>query len=151
MKTFADLDKHADKFGKKLYGIASGSPANESIRQMIAADEFGLGDWKLVESSEQAMLVQVGRAVKREQFVAVSYTHLDVYKRQMPGRPPNSAVRVQMMKAPYSPISGLTWATRAKAMHSGTRAKDEVRPASRSARKLAGFMSRCGSLEGRAW
>ncbi|WP_457788423.1 choline ABC transporter substrate-binding protein [Pseudomonas sp. PL-6] len=69
VKTFADLDKHADKFDRKLYGIASGSPANESIRQMIAADEFGLGDWTLVESSEQAMLVQVGRAVKREQFV----------------------------------------------------------------------------------
>ncbi len=69
VKTFADLDKHADKFGKKLYGIASGSPANESIKQMIAAGEFGLGDWQLVESSEQAMLVQVGRAVKREQFV----------------------------------------------------------------------------------
>ncbi|WP_342246208.1 choline ABC transporter substrate-binding protein [Pseudomonas sp. OTU5201] len=69
VKTFADLDKFADKFDRKLYGIASGSPANESIRQMIANDEFGLGDWKLVESSEQAMLVQVGRAVKREQFV----------------------------------------------------------------------------------
>lgn len=69
VKTFADLEKHADKFDRKLYGIASGSPANESIRQMIAADEFGLGDWTLVESSEQAMLVQVGRAVKREQFV----------------------------------------------------------------------------------
>ena len=69
VKTFADLDKHADKFDKKLYGIASGSPGNDSIKQMIAADEFGLGDWKLVESSEQAMLVQVGRAVKREQFV----------------------------------------------------------------------------------
>jgi glycine betaine/proline transport system substrate-binding protein len=69
VKTFADLDKFADKFDNKLYGIASGSPANESIRKMIDADEFGLGDWKLVESSEQAMLVQVGRAVKRDQFV----------------------------------------------------------------------------------
>lgn len=69
VKTFADLDAHADKFERKLYGIASGAPANESIKQMIAADEFGLGDWRLVESSEQAMLVQVGRAVKREQFV----------------------------------------------------------------------------------
>ncbi len=69
VKTFADLDRHADKFGRKLYGIASGSPANESIRQMIAADEFGLGDWQLVESSEQAMLVQVGRAVRRDQYV----------------------------------------------------------------------------------
>ena len=69
VKTFADLDKFADQFEKKLYGIASGSPANESIRKMIAADEFGLGDWKLVESSEQAMLVQVGRAVKRDKYV----------------------------------------------------------------------------------
>lgn len=36
---------------------------------MIDQDEFGLGDWKLVESSEQAMLVQVGRAVKRDKGV----------------------------------------------------------------------------------
>ncbi len=69
VKSFADLDRFAEQFDRKLYGIASGSPANESIRQMIEADEFGLGDWKLVESSEQAMLVQVGRAVKRQQFV----------------------------------------------------------------------------------
>ena len=69
VKTFADLDQHADKFKHKIYGIGSGAPANESIQKMIAADEFGLKDWSLVESSEQAMLVQVGRAVKREQFV----------------------------------------------------------------------------------
>src|SRR5690606_37123702 len=65
VKTFADLDAHGDQFDRKLYGIASGSPGNESIRQMITSDEFGLGDWQLVESSEQAMLVQVGRAVRR--------------------------------------------------------------------------------------
>nr|WP_288500688.1 choline ABC transporter substrate-binding protein [uncultured Pseudomonas sp.] len=69
VKTFADLEKHADKFGRKIYGIASGAPANESIKEIIAANEFGLKDWKLVESSEQAMLVQVGRAVKRDEFV----------------------------------------------------------------------------------
>ncbi len=69
VKSFADLEKHADKFERKIYGIGSGSPANESIKQMIAANEFGLKDWTLVESSEQAMLVQVGRAVKRDKFV----------------------------------------------------------------------------------
>lgn len=69
VKTFADLDNHADKFKHTLYGIAAGSPANISIQDMIKGDEFGLGDWKLVESSEQAMLVQVGRAVKRKDFV----------------------------------------------------------------------------------
>jgi glycine betaine/proline transport system substrate-binding protein len=69
VKTFADLNKHADKFDQKIYGIGSGAPANVSIQKMIAANEFDLKDWNLVESSEQAMLVQVGRAVKREQFV----------------------------------------------------------------------------------
>ncbi|MNY83076.1 hypothetical protein D3C86_2255860 [compost metagenome] len=44
------------------------------------------------------------------------------------------------MKAPYSPISGLRCATSAKAMHSGSRAKDVVRPARASARRCFGFM-----------
>lgn len=69
VKTFADLDKHADQFNRKVYGIGSGAPANLSIQKMIKGDEFGLGDWKLVESSEQAMLAEVGRAVKRERWV----------------------------------------------------------------------------------
>ncbi|MBD9680146.1 choline ABC transporter substrate-binding protein [Pseudomonas sp. PDM18] len=69
VKTFDDLDKHADQFNRKVYGIGSGAPANQSIQKMITGNEFGLGDWKLVESSEQAMLAEVGRAVKRERWV----------------------------------------------------------------------------------
>ncbi|MFI8982943.1 choline ABC transporter substrate-binding protein [Ectopseudomonas khazarica] len=69
VKDFSDLKRFAERFDRKIYGIGSGSPANDYIRQMIEGNEFGLGDWKLVESSEQAMLVQVGRAVKRDEFV----------------------------------------------------------------------------------
>ncbi|MFV3329869.1 choline ABC transporter substrate-binding protein [Pseudomonas sp. NY15437] len=69
VKTFADLDRHAEQFNRKVYGIGSGAPANQSIQKMISGDEFGLGDWKLVESSEQAMLAEVGRAVKRQRWV----------------------------------------------------------------------------------
>ena len=69
VKDFSDLARFAEQFGRKIYGIGSGSPANDYIRQMIEGNEFGLGDWQLVESSEQAMLVQVGRAVKRDEFV----------------------------------------------------------------------------------
>lgn len=69
VKRFEDLDKHAELFDKTIYGIAAGAPANLSIQKMIDQDEFGLGDWRLVESSEQAMLVQVGRAVKRDKGV----------------------------------------------------------------------------------
>lgn len=52
----------------------------------------------------------------------------------MPGRPPNRAVIVQMKNAPYRPASGFTPATSANAMHSGTSANDDVRPASSSPR-----------------
>lgn len=58
---FADLDAQREAFGGKIYGIEPGAPANQSIQSMIEADEFGLGDWELVESGEQAMLAQVTR------------------------------------------------------------------------------------------
>ena len=61
VKDFADLDAQKDAFGGKIYGIEPGAPANQSIAAIIAADKFGLGDWELVESGEQAMLAQVTR------------------------------------------------------------------------------------------
>jgi glycine betaine/proline transport system substrate-binding protein len=69
VKSFADLAKHADQFGKKIYGIGAGAPANQSLQKIIQENDFGLGGWQLVESSEQAMLSQVGRAVKRDKWV----------------------------------------------------------------------------------
>ncbi|MBW5412614.1 MULTISPECIES: choline ABC transporter substrate-binding protein [Pseudomonas] len=69
VKDFSDLAKHAGKFNKKVYGIGSGAPGNQSIQKMIDGNEFDLGGWQLVESSEQAMLAQVGRSVKRNQWV----------------------------------------------------------------------------------
>lgn len=69
VKSFADLQQHADQFDKKLYGIGSGAPANLSLKEIIDKNEFDLGQWKLVESSEQAMLAQVDRAVKKKQFI----------------------------------------------------------------------------------
>lgn len=67
--SFADLNKYADKFDKKIYGIGAGAPANQSISEIIKKNEFDLGQWKLVESSEQAMLSQVKRAVDKQRFV----------------------------------------------------------------------------------
>ncbi|WP_397450727.1 choline ABC transporter substrate-binding protein [Pseudomonas sp. NA-150] len=66
---FADLNKFADKFDSKIYGIGSGAPANQSIQTIITKNEFDLGKWKLVESSEQAMLAEVNRHVKKNTFV----------------------------------------------------------------------------------
>jgi glycine betaine/proline transport system substrate-binding protein len=64
VKDFADLAKNADKFDHKILGIESGASVNANMLKMIADDAFDLGDWSLVESSEQGMLAQVGRAEK---------------------------------------------------------------------------------------
>ena len=66
---FADLSEHADRFDREIYGIESGAPANQSIQAMIETDDFGLGDWEVVESGEQAMLAQVGRAARGEDWI----------------------------------------------------------------------------------
>lgn len=66
---FADLDEHRDQFGGKIYGIEPGNDGNRLIQDMIDQDAFGLGDWEIVESSEQGMLSQVDRATRRDEWV----------------------------------------------------------------------------------
>ena len=62
--SLADLDEHADEFGRKIYGIEAGSPGNETIQAAIDADAYGLGDWELVASGTPAMLAQVSKSQK---------------------------------------------------------------------------------------
>lgn len=69
VKDFADLQKYADKFGHKIYGIAPGAPANQNIKNILNKHDFGLQGWSLVESSESGMLAQVERAVNRQEWV----------------------------------------------------------------------------------
>lgn len=66
---FRDLDANKEKFeGGRIYGIEEGNDGNLVIQSMIDNDMFGLGDWKLIPSSEPAMLSQVQGFVKDEQF-----------------------------------------------------------------------------------
>ncbi|WP_435165937.1 choline ABC transporter substrate-binding protein [Falsirhodobacter sp. 1013] len=62
IRSFADLQAHAEELDRTIYGIEPGAPANQNIQRMIDAGDFGLKDWKVVESSEQGMLAQVQRA-----------------------------------------------------------------------------------------
>lgn len=62
ISSLADLDAHADAFGRKIYGIEAGAPGNETIQDAINADAYGLGDWELVVSGTPAMLAQVERS-----------------------------------------------------------------------------------------
>jgi len=61
VRTFADLARHAERFDRRIYGIESGAPANQTIKRMLKDRAYGLDGWTLVESSEQGMLSQVKR------------------------------------------------------------------------------------------
>jgi glycine betaine/proline transport system substrate-binding protein len=69
IRTYADIAKHKDALGGKIYGIEAGSSANATIQSMIENDKFGLKDFELAESSEQAMLSQVQNAVRKDEPV----------------------------------------------------------------------------------
>ncbi|MFN3615611.1 MAG: glycine betaine ABC transporter substrate-binding protein, partial [Rubrimonas sp.] len=67
LRDFADIAAFADQLDGRIYGIEAGNDGNRLILDMIEADMFGLGSFRLVESSEQGMLAQVARAVQRNQ------------------------------------------------------------------------------------
>lgn len=67
--SFEDIAKNADKFDNRIYGIEPGNDGNRLIQDMIEKDAFGLSDFRVVESSEAGMLSQVGRAVRRDEWI----------------------------------------------------------------------------------
>ncbi|MGE8412925.1 MAG: choline ABC transporter substrate-binding protein [Pseudomonas sp.] len=69
LKSFADIARFEKELGGKIYGIEPGSGANTQIKAMITKNQFGLGKFQLVESSEAGMLAAVDRAVRRKEAV----------------------------------------------------------------------------------
>lgn len=59
LKDFSDIAKYADKLDNKIYGIEPGNDGNLIIQSMIDADKFGLGDFKLIATSEPVMLSEI--------------------------------------------------------------------------------------------
>lgn len=70
VSSLADLDKYGDQFGREILGIEPGAPGNKIIGEAIKKDAYGLGDWKLVQSSTEAMLAEVSRRAAKKQPVA---------------------------------------------------------------------------------
>ena len=69
IKTFADIAANADALEGKIYGIEPGNDGNRLIQSMIDENAFDLGEFEVVESSEQGMLAQVQRATRKEEPV----------------------------------------------------------------------------------
>lgn len=66
LRSFNDLEKFKDQLDGRIYGIEPGSGGNGLIKKMIDGNMFNLSSFKMVESSEAAMLVQVQRAARQK-------------------------------------------------------------------------------------
>ena len=64
LRDFADIGKFAAALDHTLYGIEPGNDGNRLVLGMIRGNAYGLGDFKLLESSEQGMLAEVERATR---------------------------------------------------------------------------------------
>ena len=60
---YDSLAKFHDKLDGKIYGIEPGNEANQYLIGLSKDNKYSLGNFKVVESSEQGMLAQVKRAV----------------------------------------------------------------------------------------
>ena len=69
VKSVSDLFRFKDRFKSKIYAVEPGNDGNRLIQKMISDGKLSLQSWKLVESSEQAMLMEVKRAIQHQDWV----------------------------------------------------------------------------------
>ena len=60
---FRDIRRFADALGHRIYGIEPGNNGNRIVQGLIDQNAFSLGDFRLIDSSEQGMLAEVDRAI----------------------------------------------------------------------------------------
>lgn len=61
ISSYENIHDFGDALDHVIYGIEAGNDGNRLIMQMIDENAFDLGDFNIVESSEQGMLAQVER------------------------------------------------------------------------------------------
>ena len=67
LKDFNDIRRFGPQLSDSIYGIEPGNDGNRLVLKMLMQDQFGLGSFKLIESSEQGMLAQVERAYRSKE------------------------------------------------------------------------------------
>jgi choline ABC transporter permease protein len=66
LKDFKDIERFAPELNDSIYGIEPGNDGNRHVLEMLKQNQFGLGGFKLIESSEQGMLAQVERSYREK-------------------------------------------------------------------------------------
>jgi glycine betaine/proline transport system substrate-binding protein len=62
LKDFKDIQRFGPELNDSIYGIEPGNDGNRHVLDMLKQNQFGLGSFRLIESSEQGMLAQVERS-----------------------------------------------------------------------------------------
>lgn len=65
LRSFQDIARFKDQLQSKIYAIEPGSGGNTRLKSMVAKGQYGLGDFKLIESGETAMRMEVARAIRQ--------------------------------------------------------------------------------------
>ena len=64
LKSFADIAKFKGELSSQIHGIEPGNDGNGLVQKMIKANQFNLGGFALVESSENGMVESLNAAVR---------------------------------------------------------------------------------------
>jgi glycine betaine/proline transport system substrate-binding protein len=67
LRDFSDIHRFAAALKNSIYGIEPGNDGNRLVLKMLKQNLFDLGDFKLIESSEQGELAQVERASRNQE------------------------------------------------------------------------------------
>ncbi|MBB3184080.1 glycine betaine/proline transport system substrate-binding protein [Halomonas fontilapidosi] len=59
----------AEKLDRTIYSIEVGSGMSDTLNEAVENDTYGLGDWKLSETSTPGMLSAVDSAIDREEWI----------------------------------------------------------------------------------
>ena len=70
VRSFADIVRFKDQFKNKLYGLEKGNDGNALLQDVIAKNDFSLGNFSLVELPERLMLYQVKRHIRDGDWIA---------------------------------------------------------------------------------
>ncbi len=84
VRSMTDLAKFSDRFKKKIYAVEPGNDGNGHIQNLIDDHTFGLQGWRMVESSEQAMLAEAMKAVKEKEWIVFLGWEPHPMNRKMP-------------------------------------------------------------------
>ena len=69
LKDFKDIQRFGPELNDSIYGIEPGNDGNRHVLDLLKQSQFGLGGFKLIESSEQGMLSQVERAYRDKKAI----------------------------------------------------------------------------------